>query len=107
MGSGYSKMLQMIQIDENEKKINSNRMTKTELFSGLDMPDFSGKKNNTISSMNKTLQKSLPKLKRKKVKKKINTTDTENNNININDESDDGEDDPKITKIFRVNKEQH
>ena len=107
MGSGYSKMLQMIQIDENEKKMNSNRMTKTELFSGLDMPDFSGKKNNTISSMNKTLQKSLPKLKRKKVKKKINTTDTENNNININDESDDGEDDPKITKIFRVNKEQH
>ena len=70
MGSGYSKMLQMIQIDENEKKMNSNRMTKTELFSGLDMPDFSGKKNNTISSMNKTLQKSLPKLKRKKVKKK-------------------------------------
>ena len=107
MGSGYSKMLQMIQIDENEKKMNSNRMTKTELFSGLDMPDFSGKKNNTINSMNKTLQKSLPKLKRKKVKKKINTTDTENNNININDESDDGEDDPKITKIFRVNKEQH
>ena len=107
MGSGYSKMLQMIQIDENEKKMNSNRMTKTELFSGLDMPDFSGKKNNTISSMNKTLQKSLPKLKRKKVKKKINTTDTENNNININDESDDGEFDPKITKIFRVNKEQH
>ena len=107
MGSGYSKMLQMIQIDENEKKMNSNRMTKTELFSGLDMPDFSTKKMKTISGMNKTTQKSLPKLKRKKVKKKINTTDTENNNININDESDDGEDDPKITKIFRVNKEQH
>ena len=82
-------------------------MTKTEFFSGLDMSDFSGKKTNTISGMNKTLQKSLPKLKRKKMKKKVNTTDTENNNANANDESDDGEDDPKITKIFRLNKEQH
>ena len=107
MGDGYSKMLQMIQIDENEKKMNSNHMTKTEFFSGLDMSDFSGKKTNTINSMNKTLQKSLPKLKRKKMKKKFNTTDTENNNVNANDDSDDGEDDPKITKIFRVNKEQH
>ena len=107
MGNGYSKMLQMIQIDENEKKMNTNNMTKTEFFSGLDMSDFSGKKTNTISGMNKTLQKSLPKLKRKKMKKKVNTTDTENNNANANDESDDGEDDPKITKIFRLNKEQH
>ena len=107
MGNGYSKMLQMIQIDENEKKMNPNNMTKTEFFSGLDMSDFSGKKTNTISGMNKTLQKSLPKLKRKKMKKKVNTTDTENNNANANDESDDGEDDPKITKIFRLNKEQH
>ena len=107
MGSGYSKMLQMIQIDESEKKMNPNHMTKTEFFSGIDMSEFSAKKTNTINSMNKTLQKSLPKLKRKKMKKKFNTTDTENNNINANDDSDDGEDDPKITKIFRVNKEQH
>ena len=107
MGNGYSKMLQMIQIDESEKKMNPNHMTKTEFFSGIDMSEFSAKKTNTINSMNKTLQKSLPKLKRKKMKKKFNTTDTENNNINANDDSDDGEDDPKITKIFRVNKEQH
>ena len=107
MGSGYSKMLQMLQIDENEKKMNPNHMTKTELLSGIDMSEFSAKKTNTINSMNKTLQKSLPKLKKKKMKKKFNMTDTENNNTNANEDSDEGEDDPKITKIFRINKEQH
>ena len=53
MGNGYSKMLQMIQVDENEKKINQNNnninaMTRTEYLSGLDMSDFSGRKTNTI-----------------------------------------------------------
>ena len=109
MGNGYSKMLQMIQVDENEKKKeqgnNINNMTKTEYFNGFDVDDFSQKKMKTISSMNKTMQKSLPKLKRKKMKKKINNTDTDNNNINLNDESDDPEEDPKITKIFRINKD--
>jgi hypothetical protein len=80
-------------------------MTKTEYFNGFDVDDFSQKKMKTISSMNKTMQKSLPKLKRKKMKKKINNTDTDNNNINLNDESDDPEEDPKITKIFRINKD--
>ena len=60
-----------------------------------------------INGMNKTTQKSLPKLRRKKVKKKVNTTDSENNNVNLNDDSDEGDEDPKITKIFRLNKEQH
>ena len=108
MGNGYSKMLQMIQVDENEKKKDGNNinMTKTEYLSGFDISD-SQKKMKTISSMNKTTQKSLPKLKKKKIKKKVNTTDSENNNINLNDDSDDGDDDPKNTKIFRLNKEQH
>ena len=108
MGNGYSKMLQMIQVDENEKKINNpNNMTRTEFFSGLDMSDISSKKMNTLSGMNKTKQKSLPKLKRKKMKKKVNNTESDNNNININDDSDEGDEEPKITKIFRLNKEQH
>ena len=110
MGNGYSKMLQMIQVDENEKKINQNNnninaMTRTEYLSGLDMSDFSGRKTNTISGMNKTTQKSLPKLKRKKMKKKVNATDSDVNNANLNEESDYGDDDPKITKIFRINKD--
>ena len=99
----------MIQVDENEKKKEGNNinMTKTEYLNGFDTSDFSQKKMKTISSMNKTVQKNLPKLKRKKMKKKVNTTDTESNNINLNDDSDDGDEDPKITKIFRINKEQH
>ena len=111
MGNGYSKMLQMIQLDENEKKKdqkNTNiNMTKTEYLNGFDISDFTQKKMKTISGMNKTTQKSLPKLKRKKMKKKVNNTDSDNNNINLNDDSDDGDEDPKITKIFRLNKEQN
>ena len=108
MGNGYSKMLQMIQVDENEKKMNNqNNMTRTEFFSGLDMSEISGKKMNTLSGVNKKTQKSLPKLKRKKMKKKVNNTDSDNNNINVNDDSDEVDEEPKITKIFRLNKEQH
>ena len=106
MGNGYSKMLQMIQVDENDKKKEGNvNMTKTEYLN--DFTDFPSKKMKTINGMNKTTQKSLPKLRRKKVKKKVNTTDSENNNVNLNDDSDEGDEDPKITKIFRLNKEQH
>ena len=34
------------------------------------------------------------------------STDSDNN-INLNDESEDGDEDPKITKIFRLSKEPH
>jgi hypothetical protein len=105
MGNGYSKMLQMIQVDENEKKNignNNANFTKTD----YDFSDFSTKKMKTISGMNKTTQKSLPKLKRKKMKPKVSSTDSDNN-INLNDESEDGDEDPKITKIFRLSKEPH
>ena len=104
MGNGYSKMLQMIQVDENEKKNignNNANFTKTD----YDFSDFSTKKMKTISGMNKTTQKSLPKLKRKKMKPKVSTDS--DNNINLNDESEDGDEDPKITKIFRLSKEPH
>ena len=43
MGNGYSKMLQMIQVDENDKKKEGNvNMTKTEYLN--DFTDFSTKK---------------------------------------------------------------
>ena len=118
MGDGYSKMLQMIQIDENDKKNVNNEnnefsktktLNKAEYLNTLDISDFSGKKINTI--MNRTTQKSLPKIKKNRLKKKANTAgDSENNNklMNMNNEdSDDNEDEPKITKIFKKNKEQH
>ena len=80
MGHGFSKMLQMIQVDENDKKSafqsynelneiskNKNTLTKTDFFngSGIDGSDLSPHSKNmksfnnlTINNMNKTTQKS-------------------------------------------------
>ena len=130
MGNGFSKMLQMIQVDENDKKSafqtynemneiskNKNNLTKTEFFSGSNFDDselspqiknFKHLNNRTVSNMNKTTQKSLPKLKKHKIKRKnINMTGDSEPNINMNNDSEDNEEEPKITKIFRVNKDQH
>jgi hypothetical protein len=130
MGNGFSKMLQLIQVDENDKKSafqtynemneiskNKNSLTKTEFFSGSGFdvselsPQSKGLKslnNRTVSNMNKTTQKSLPKLKKHKIKRKnINMTGDSEQNMNLNEESEDNEEEPKITKIFRVNKDQH
>ena len=130
MGNGFSKMLQLIQVDENDKKSafqtynemneiskNKNSLTKTEFFSGsgFDVSELSPQpkglkslNNRTVSNMNKTTQKSLPKLKKHKIKRKnINMTGDSEQNMNLNEESEDNEEEPKITKIFRVNKDQH
>ena len=102
MGNGYSKMLKLLEIDENVKRKeqidNFIGMNKTEYSKGL---DYSGKKIKISNEMKRTIQKSLPKLKEKTMKK-INSTFTENNNLNINNiDSDEKEDEPKITKIFK------
>ena len=130
MGNGFSKILQLIQVDENDKKSafqtynemneiskNKNSLTKTEFFSGsgFDVSELSPQpkglkslNNRTVSNMNKTTQKSLPKLKKHKIKRKnINMTGDSEQNMNLNEESEDNEEEPKITKIFRVNKDQH
>ena len=130
MGNGFSKMLQMIQVDENDKKSafqtynemneiskNKNNLTKTDFFSGsgFDVSELSSQaknlknlNNRTISNMNKTTQKSLPKLKKHKINRKnINLPGDSEPNINLNNDSEDNEEEPKITKIFRVNKDQH
>ena len=130
MGHGFSKMLQMIQVDENDKKSafqsynelneiskNKNTLTKTDFFngSGIDGSDLSPHSKNiknfnnlTINNMNKTTQKSLPKLKKHKLKKKNpNMTADSEQNLNNPDDSEENEDEPKITKIFRMNKDQH
>ena len=129
MGNGYSKMLQMIQIDENEKKSafqtynemnelskNKKSLTKTDYFngSGFEASELSPQLKNrnlnsqTVSNMNKTTQKSLPKLKKHKLNKKhINITGDSEQNLVMNEDFVDNEEEPKITKIFRVNKEQH
>ena len=130
MGQGFSKMLQMIQVDENDKKSafqtynelnelskNKNTLTKTDFFngSGIDGSDLSPHSKNmksfnnlTINNMNKTKKKSLPKLKKHKLKKKNpNMTADSEQNLNNPDDSEENEDEPKITKIFRMNKDQH
>ena len=123
MGNGFSKMLQMIQVEENDKKSafhTYNEMNelakKNDFFSGsADTSELSPQTRNlknqnskTLSNLNKTTQKSLPKLKKHKVKRKnINMTGDADANININGDSEDNEEEPKITKIFRVNKDQH
>lgn len=130
MGNGFSKMLQMIQVDENDKKSafqtynemnelakNKNNLTKTEFYSGsgFDVSELSPQTKNmkslsnaTLNNMNRTTQKSLPKLKKHKLKRKnINMTADSEQNIIMNEESEDNEEEPKITKIFRVNKDQH
>ena len=126
MGHGFSKMLQMIQVDENDKKsafqtyhndvMKNKNNTKTDFLSasGFEVSDLSphnktikNLNNNTIN-MNKTTQKSLPKLnKHKLMKKNANLTTFQDQNLNMNDDSDENEDEPRITKIFRVNKDQH
>ena len=126
MGHGFSKMLQMIQVDENDKKnafqtyhndaLKNKNNTKTDFLSasGFDVSELSPHNktiknlNNNTVNMNKTTQKSLPKLnKHKLMKKNANLTTFQDQNLNMNDESDENEDEPKITKIFRVNKDQH
>ena len=126
MGHGFSKMLQMIQVDENDKKsafqtyhndaLKNKNNTKTDFLSasGFEVSELSPHNktiknlNNNTVNMNKTTQKSLPKLnKHKLMKKNANLTTFQDQNLNMNDESDENEDEPKITKIFRVNKDQH
>jgi hypothetical protein len=126
MGHGFSKMLQMIQVDENDKKsafqtyhndaLKNKNNTKTDFLSasGFEVSELSPHNktiknlNNNTVNMNKTTQKSLPKLnKHKLMKKNANLTTFQEQNLNMNDESDENEDEPKITKIFRVTKDQH
>ena len=126
MGHGFSKMLQMIQVDENDKKsafqtyhndvLKNKNNNKTDFLSasGFDAPDLSPHNktiknlNNNTVNINKTTQKSLPKLNRHKLmKKNANLTSFQDQNLNINDESDENEKKKKITKIFRVAKDQH
>ena len=114
MGNGFSKMLQMIQVDENDKKSafqtynemnelakNKNNLTKTEFYSGsgFDVSELSPQTKNmkslsnaTLNNMNRTTQKSLPKLKKHKLKRKnINMTADSEQNIIMNEESEDNE----------------
>jgi hypothetical protein len=83
MGNGFSKMLQMVQVDDKEL-------------------NYETTKNNTLDKS----KGNLPKIKTSRI---LNKTDYDNNNKNqdgnkttINVDSDD-DNQPKITKIYKMN----
>ena len=113
LGNGYSKMLQMIQIDENEKKNINGYQTYTDfndVIKQINNPLKSEGNNILLSPKTKGL--GLPKIKdKKKVKQSSENTNNNDlikiNNLNINTEESEEEEgnQPKITKIYRMNKE--
>ena len=107
LGQGYSNMLQIIQTTENDNKTerkNNNVFNMNKTVSGF---GFSGKKIKIPNEKKRTIQNSLPKLRNKEVMKKVNSTFSDNIDIKINTDSDDGDEKPIITKIFKINKEKH
>ena len=109
LGQGYSNMLQILKTGESENKTernNNNAINMNKTVSGF---GFSGKKIKIPNEKKRTIQNSLPKLRNKEVMKKVNSTFSENNDIDIkiNTFSDDGDEKPIITKIFKINKEKH
>ena len=108
LGNGFSKMLQMIQVEENDKKNVATSMPNGEGGEGSNIPkDDCGKSTENI-------KKNLPKIKTNMNQTRsyfhttpsINTIhpDEENNNIKKSKEVEELTQ-PKITKIYRLNKE--
>ena len=112
LGNGYSKMLQMIQIDENEKKNINGYQTYTDfndVIKQIHNPLKTEGNNNILSSRARGL--GLPKIKDKKKVRQSSENSNSNdlvkiNNLNINgEESEEEGNQPKITKIYRMTKE--
>ena len=113
LGHGFSKMLQMIQIDENEKKSLNGYQTYTD-FNDVIKQIHSPVKtegNVNVSQGQKMKGIGLPKIHKKiKDTNKDNITNSNNempkvNNLMGEEESDDEINSPKITKIYRITKE--
>ena len=128
LGNGFSKMLQMIQVDENDKKnmgtvtqpnnndlnklmkldkLDSNANTATNMNVGINKTE-----NNNNTGNNKILPKIKPNNtatnfgRNNNINKNINMISSNENPIEqneINDISDEEEEQPKITKIVKVN----
>ena len=107
LGQGYSNILQIVETEKKENKTERNNNNIINLNKTVSGFGFIGKKIKIPNEKKRTIQNSLPKLRGKEVMKKVNSTFSEKNNIDIkiNTDSDDGDEKPIITKIFRVNKE--
>ena len=111
LGNGFSKMLQMIQIDENDKK---NVATSMPSYEGAEGTNFN---KDDFGKIVENTKKNLPKIKPNMNQTRsyfhtvsnINSINPEedHNNIKkaINKDNEEQNNQPKITKIYRMNKE--
>ena len=93
LGNGFSKMLQMIQVDENEK--GNNFQTANNFY------DLRGK---TETGRDNSLPKDKGQLPKISNKRKLSVSIDEGENNAEEDIGDDEQLQPKITKIYRINK---
>ena len=111
LGNGFSKMLQMIQIDENDKKNVATSMPNNEGPEGTHFP-----RDDNMGRTTEHARKSLPKIKQNMNQTRSyfhtvtninNINPEEDNNLkkNTNKEIEDQNNQPRITKIYRMNKE--
>ena len=108
LGNGFSKMLQMIQLDENDKKNVGTQNTEGNDGNTIPKEDNLGK---TVENT----KKGLPKIKMNQTRSyfhtasNINNINPEEDNINLkktlNKEAEEQNNQPKITKIYRMSKE--
>ena len=108
LGNGFSKMLQMIQLDENDKKNVGTQ--NTEGNDGNTIP-----KDDNLGKTVENTKKGLPKIKMNQTRSyfhtasNINNINPEEDNINLkktlNKEAEEQNNQPKITKIYRMSKE--
>ena len=109
LGNGYSKMLQMIQIDENEKKNINGYQTYTDFNDVIKQINSPLKTEGNINdNQGQKIKIGLPKIKEKKKGKESVDNNNEMpklNNLTRREDSEDEINQPKITKIYRVNKE--
>ena len=106
LGNGFSKMLQLVHVDENDKKSGMNQMEiNNTQYSDINREDI-----------NKNFDKGLPRIKNNFNQTKsyfytnaninsINPEEDENNNKKQNKKEKDDGNSPKITKIYRMNKD--
>ena len=110
LGNGFSKMLQMIQIDENEKKNINGYQTYTDFNDVIKQINSPLKTEGNINdNQGSKIKMGLPKIKeKKKVKESTENNNNEMpkvNNLIRHEDSEDEINQPKITKIYRINKE--
>ena len=109
LGNGFSKMLQMIQIDENDKKNVATSMPSNE---GVESNNYA--KDDNFGKTAENMKKGLPKIKTNMnqtrsyfhtVSNINNINPEEDNNKKLNNKEEEQNNQPKITKIYRMNKE--